>query len=347
VRYVIDSGRAKFKHFHNGLGLDSLLVKTISKSSAIQRTGRAGREGPGKCWRMYTEATYLSMQQQTTPEFLRCDLSSAILTMKARGIDDVVTFPLLDRPSRQALEKALLHLMNLGALDSAGTISSIGSQMARLPLTPSLSRVLIAASKVDHGPILEIIDIIAALSVENVFLNPTTEEAREKAIEARHDLTRRQGDHLTLLAAVRGFAGEPSDRKSWAERRWISHRGMRQVMEVRKQLRSQCVQQKLLHKSQLADADSPAISDELVERILRCFLRGFGANTARLMPDGSYKTFVGNHAVAIHPSSVLFGRKVEGIVFNEFVFTNKSYARGVSAVQTNWIGDAVEAMGEE
>lgn len=75
--------------------------------------------------------------------------------------------------------------------------------------------------------------------------------------------------------------------------------------------------------------------------LLKCFLKGFGRNTARLFPDGSYKTIVGNQLVAIHPSSVIFGRKVEAIMYNEYVFTNRSYARGVSAVQMDWIGEAL------
>lgn len=73
--------------------------------------------------------------------------------------------------------------------------------------------------------------------------------------------------------------------------------------------------------------------------VLRCFLKGFATNTARLFPDGSYKTIAGNQTVAIHPSSGLFGKKVEAIMYNEFVFTNRSYARGVSAVQMDWIGE--------
>jgi ATP-dependent RNA helicase DHR2 len=75
--------------------------------------------------------------------------------------------------------------------------------------------------------------------------------------------------------------------------------------------------------------------------ILQSFLSGFATNTARLVPDGSYRTVVGNQTVAIHPSSVLFGKKVEAIMYNEFVFTNRSYARGVSAVQMDWVGEAL------
>lgn len=75
--------------------------------------------------------------------------------------------------------------------------------------------------------------------------------------------------------------------------------------------------------------------------ILRCFLRGFATKTARLVPDGSYRTIVGNQTVAVHPSSGLFGKKVEAIMYDEFVYTNRSYARGVSAVQMDWIGEAL------
>ena len=89
------------------------------------------------------------------------------------------------------------------------------------------------------------------------------------------------------------------------------------------------------------DPDSLSISSELATSILKCFLKGFATNTARLMPDGSYKTVVGNQTVAIHPASSLFSKKVEAIMYNEFVFTNRSYARGVSAVQMDWVGEAL------
>ena len=336
VRFVIDCGKAKIKQFRSRIGLDSLLVKPVSKSAAIQRKGRAGREAPGQCYRLYTEAAYLELQQSNTPEILRCDLSHAILTMKARGVDDVVNFPFLDHPSRDAMEKALLQLYRLGALTDSGTISEIGQKMAKLPLTVSLGRVLIAAAQPEFDCVFEVIDIISCLSVENVFLNLATEEKKEKAESARHELYRREGDHLTLLTTVQAYAAEHSDRKAWADRHFVSHRAMHAVMDVRKQLRAQ---HKQYHR--LEPEDIRVITPEMATRVLKCFVMGFPTNTARLMPDGSYKTVIGNQTVAIHPSSVLFGRKVEAILYNEFVFTTKSYARGVSAVQMNWIGEAM------
>jgi ATP-dependent RNA helicase DHR2 len=85
----------------------------------------------------------------------------------------------------------------------------------------------------------------------------------------------------------------------------------------------------------------PTLTSDRAASILRCFLKGFAQNTARLVPDGGYRTIQGSQVVAIHPSSVLFGKKVEAIMYSEFVFTNRSYARGVSAVQMDWIAEAL------
>ena len=336
VRFIIDCGKAKIKQFRTRIGLDSLLVKPISKSAAIQRKGRAGREAPGQCYRLYTEQSYLDLEPRNTPEILRSDLSHAILTMKARGVDDIINFPFLDHPPREALEKALMQLYQLGALTDTGTISEIGQQMAKLPLTVSLGRVLIAAAEPELDCVSEVVDIISCLSVENIFLNLTSEEKKEEAQMARRELYRREGDHLTLLMTVQAYAAENADRKAWAERHFVSHRAMQAVMDVRKQLRTQCQQSKSLK------GEKPRqITSELATSLLKCFLKGFATNSARLMPDGSYKTIVGNQTVAIHPSSGLFGKKVEAIIYNEFVFTTKSYARGVSTVQMDWIGGAL------
>lgn len=230
VRYVIDCGKSKIKQFRTRIGLDSLLVKPISKSAATQRTGRAGREAPGQCYRLYTEQGYLKLQPQNTPEILRCDLGQAVLTMKARGVDDVVNFPFLDPPPREALEKALMQLFQLTALDASGAISRVGLEMARLPLTVPLARVLLAAAEPGLECLPEVIDIISALSVENIFLALNSEEKEEQAQAARRELYKREGDHLTLLATVRAYNAEHTDRKGWAETHFVSHRAMQAVI---------------------------------------------------------------------------------------------------------------------
>lgn len=230
VRFVVDCGKAKVKQFRTRLGLDSLLVKPISKSAAIQRKGRAGREAPGQCYRLYTEKDYLALDETNTPEILRCDLSQAILNMKARGVDNVMGFPFLTRPPREALEKALLQLLSIEALEESGQIGAIGKQIAKLPLTPTLGRVLLAAAENGPGCLTDVIDIISCLSVETIFLHTTSEEKKEEAETARRDLYRREGDHLTMMATVQAYAAENTDRKAWAQRHLVSHRAMQSVM---------------------------------------------------------------------------------------------------------------------
>jgi ATP-dependent RNA helicase DHR2 len=113
--------------------------------------------------------------------------------------------------------------------------------------------------------------------------------------------------------------------------------------DVRKQLIAQCKQVQILDpavSTPSAQSDNP-LHEASVMPILKSFLTGFATNAARLAPDGSYRTVMGNQTVAIHPSSVLFGKRVEAIMYNEFVFTTRSYARSVSAVQMDWVGEAL------
>jgi ATP-dependent RNA helicase DHR2 len=344
IRHVIDSGKSKTKQYRTRLGLESLLVKPISRSAAIQRQGRAGREAPGTCYRLYTEDGYRGLEERSVPEILRVDLSSALLVMKARGVDDVLNFPFLDAPPRDAMEKALLQLLHLGALNQDGSISEAGLTMSKFPLSPPLACVLVEAASPERNCLEDIIDIIATLSVENIFLNLVSEEKKEEAEAARRDLFRREGDHATLMVAVQRFAEEKSDRKGWCKKHFISHRAMVSVLNVRKQLREMCARLKLLPDASASSSTAKDIDDEHTRSILLSLLRGFISNTARLMPDGSYRTLMGNQNVAIHPSSVLFGRKVEAIVFSEFVFTGRAWARGVSAVQLDWVESVVEKI---
>jgi ATP-dependent RNA helicase DHR2 len=315
VRFVIDSGKHKTKQFRSRLNLESLLVKTVSKSSANQRKGRAGREAAGTCYRLYPEIEYLKFPASNDPEILRCDLTQLVLTLKAHGVSKLATFPLLTPPPSAPFERALLHLLQLSALDpQTGDITSLGRWLASLPLPASLGRVLLASTQPELNCLSECIDIVSALSVENLFIatHTGTEERKEAAEEARRDLYRREGDHLTLLATVQGYIAENADCKAWCERHFVSHRAMRAVVDVRKQLTAHMNR---YHKS----GPDELSSTDLPDRILRAFLTGFASNTAHLMPDGSYKTLLTNQGISIHPASVLFGRKVEAIMYNEFV----------------------------
>ncbi|KAI1265930.1 helicase associated domain-containing protein [Xylariaceae sp. FL1019] len=348
VRYVVDCGKAKVKQFRAQLGMESLLAKAISKSSAIQRTGRAGREGPGKCYRLYTSETYEELEEADLPEILRNDVLGAVLTMKARGINDILSFPLMDFPDVDAVEKALIHLFFLGALAKDGTITDIGRKLAIFPVSAPYGRVLLAAATPEFDCLLEVIDVIAVLtSGESIFhqLQHEDEAERDAIEEARKELQRREGDILTFLTTMQRYAAENADRIAWCRQRRISVRNMRQALNIRRQLRGICVNEKLFPASEPPPPDpQPFVpsSPEKADNLLRCFLTGFATKTALLAPDSSYVTVQGKHVVAIHPSSVLHGQKKEAIMFLEHVFTTKNYAKKVSSIRGDWI---VNAMG--
>ncbi|KAK0731847.1 P-loop containing nucleoside triphosphate hydrolase protein [Lasiosphaeris hirsuta] len=326
------------------LGMESLLAKPISKSSAVQRAGRAGREGPGKCFRLYTEESFDTLQQTDLPEILRTDVLGAILTMKARGIEDVLAFPLMDPPEVESVGKALIHLHMLGALDGHGNITETGRKMVLFPVTAPYARVILAAADPRYNCLLEAIDIIACITAgDDIFLQLRSEEAREDVEVLRKELWRREGDLLTYLTAMQRYAAENADRAVWCRARKMNTRNMRQALNIRKQLRGLALRHGLLAEAPPADPQpfAPTPPDQ-AELILKCFLKGFALKTALLMPDSSYATSVGKHVVAVHPASVLHGQKKEAVMFLEHVYTQKNYAKKVSAVQAEWVAQAFE-----
>ncbi|KAK9773686.1 putative ATP-dependent RNA helicase prh1 [Seiridium cardinale] len=343
VRHVIDCGKAKVKQYRARLGLESLLAKPISKSSALQRAGRAGREGPGKCFRLYTAESYKTMKDADLPEILRNDVLGAVLTMKARGINDVFSFPLMDFPDVDAVEKALIHLHFLGAIADDGAITDIGRKIALFPVTAPYGRVLLAAAEPEFDCLLEAIDIISCITAgESIFHQLNMEEEQEDTEEARKALYRREGDILTYLTTMQQYTAEHADRVDWCKKRKVNVRNMRQALNIRNQLRSQCIKDRLLREKPEADpVPFVPMAPERAEALLKCFLKGFVTKCALLAPDGSYVTTQGKHVVAIHPASVLHGQKKEAIMFLEHVFTQKNYAKKVSAIQADWIIDAL------
>ncbi|KAK6351407.1 putative ATP-dependent RNA helicase dhr2 [Orbilia javanica] len=185
VRHVIDCGKVKMKRFRHQLGIESLLVTDISQASAQQRKGRAGREAPGTCYRLYTEDYFKKLQKDTEPDILHCDLAGAMLTLLAmkseNSMSTVNDFPFLDGPSHQSRLKALTTLHELGAIGDNGNISDVGRKMSKFPLPPVQSRVIVAASEEEkpdqnseENVLVDVIDVLSCLSVDgNIILQPT------------------------------------------------------------------------------------------------------------------------------------------------------------------------------
>ncbi|CAO3623245.1 unnamed protein product [Cunninghamella echinulata] len=305
IKYVIDCGLAKLRGFNPKIGVESLLLHPISKSSAWQRTGRAGREAAGVCYRLYTEDTFRELDDDTVPEIRRCNLAAAVLSMKATGIDNILEFDYMDRPSRASLIRALEELYALGAIDDKGNLSTLGRRMAEFPLDPSFSKVIIQSG--EYGCSSEVIAIVSLLSVESIFFTPS--DKREQATESRRKFTHPEGDHLTLLNVLKAYWEVKGD-INWCKDHFINIRNVRIALEVRDQLIRFC---------QRIDINPSTSCGTDTDQILKCFLTGFFQNTALLQPDGSYKSVAGNQTVKIHPGSAMFGKSVEGIMYNELV----------------------------
>nr|XP_010926652.1 probable pre-mRNA-splicing factor ATP-dependent RNA helicase DEAH5 isoform X2 [Elaeis guineensis] len=177
IYYVVDPGFAKQNVYNPKQGIDSLVITPISQASAKQRAGRAGRTGPGKCYRLYTESAYRNEMSPTTiPEIQRINLGLTTLTMKAMGINDLLSFDFMDPPSPQALISAMEQLYSLGALDEEGLLTKLGRKMAEFPLEPPLSKMLLAS--VDLGCSDEILTIIAMIQTGNIFYRPREKQAQ-------------------------------------------------------------------------------------------------------------------------------------------------------------------------
>lgn len=148
IVYVVDPGFSKQKIYNPRLRVESLLVSPISRASCKQRSGRAGRTRPGKCYRLFTEQSFeKDLQENTYPEILRSNLSNVVLYLKKLGINDLVHFDYMDPPAPETLMRALEQLNYLGALDDEGELTDVGQKMSDFPLDPMLSKMLITAAE--------------------------------------------------------------------------------------------------------------------------------------------------------------------------------------------------------
>ncbi|KAL7258195.1 hypothetical protein ACSBR1_004332 [Camellia fascicularis] len=323
IYYVIDPGFAKQNVYNPKQGLDSLIITPISQASAKQRAGRAGRTGPGKCYRLYTESAFHNeMSPSSIPEIQRMNLGLVTLTMKAMGINDLLSFDFMDPPSPQALISAMEQLYSLGALDEEGLLTKLGRKMAEFPMEPPLSKMLLAS--VDLGCSDEILTITAMIQTGNIFYRPREKQAQ--ADQKRAKFFQPEGDHLTLLAVyeawkAKNFSGP------WCFENFVQSRSLRRAQDVRKQLLS------IMDKYKL----DVVTAGKNFTKIRKAIAAGFFFHAARKDPQEGYRTLVENQPVYIHPSSALFQRQPDWVIYHELVMTTKEYMREVTVVDPKWL----------
>jgi len=331
VVYVIDPGFSKQKVYNPRIRVESLLVSPISRASARQRSGRAGRTRPGKCFRLYTEQSFHNDLQETTyPEILRSKMSNVVLTLKKLGIDDLVHFDFMDPPAPETLMRALEVLNYLGALDDEGDMTDLGRQMAELPLDPQLSKMLICSP--DYNCSEEIVNIVASMSVPQIFMRPR--ESAKAADEAKAQFSDATSDHITLLNGFAAYEDVPRDeRRQWCWDNFINDRSISSACSVKKQLKGIMTRLDIplvTCKGRNGNFDTNAIRMALTSAMYM--------QVAYLQRTGSYLTVKDNQIVYIHPSSSIED-KPQWVLFEEFALTSKNYIRTVTTTRGEWLVD--------
>ena len=323
IYYVVDPGFSKQKAFNAKLGMDSLVVTPISQASARQRAGRAGRTGPGKCYRLYTEMAYKNEMLSTNiPEIQRTNLGNVVLQLKAMGINDLLGFDFMDPPPVATLVGAMEGLHALGALDDEGLLTRLGRKMAEFPLEPNLSKMLLLS--VDLGCSDEILTITALLSVENPFYRPRDKQGQADMKKAKFHQA--EGDHLTLLAVYKAWEASKFS-NPWCFENFIQSRSMRRSQDVRKQLVTIMDRYKLDILS----------TGKNYKKICMAITAGFFTNAAKKHPQEGYLTLVDQNPVYIHPSSAVFNKNPEWVIYHELVLTTKEYMRNIMVIDAKWL----------
>ncbi|KAJ5893565.1 hypothetical protein N7495_005256 [Penicillium taxi] len=329
IVYVIDTGFSKQKIYNPRIRVESLLVSPISKASAQQRAGRAGRTRPGKCFRLYTEEAFKDeLISQTYPEILRSNLSATVLELKKLGIEDLVHFDLMDPPAPETLMRALEELNYLACLDDDGHLTPLGRMASMFPLDPAMAVMLISSPEFYCSN--EILSIAALLSCPDVFLRPHSQRAR--AEEMKRSFAHPDGDHLTLLNVYHAYSSVPRENKrKWCHEHFLSQRSLEQADNVRRQLLT------TMEREDLELISTPHDDKKYHENIRRALCTGFFMQVAKKEAKGKgYVTVKDHQSVLLHPGSML-AHDPEWVIYHEFVLTSKNFIRQATAVKPEWL----------
>jgi len=304
ILYVVDCGYAKLRAFNPSTGIETLTAVPISKASATQRAGRAGRTKPGKCFRLYTADAYNNLTNATVPEIQRSNLAPVILQLKALGIDNVVRFGFLTPPPSELMVRALDLLYSLGALDDYAKLTKpIGTRMAELSVEPMMAKVLLSAPS--FHCLGETLSIAAMTSLQgSVWFH---HDGEKKATEsARRKFAAEEGDHITLLNVYQAFVTKGRREAKWCRDNFLNFKSMTRAVSIRAQLRRYLERFGMNVDESSASNRTPRDGANKSEQIRKCLTTGFFAHAARMQPDGTFKTVSGGTILHAHPSSLMF-----------------------------------------
>lgn len=338
IRYVIDSGLARISQYNVRARTTSLPITRISKASADQRKGRCGRVGPGICIRMYSEEDYLDREPYTLPEIKRSNLADVILQMISMDLGSPFEFPFVEPPPAAAIRDGFTALFELGALNKDKGLSPIGRLMAKLPIDPPISRILIAAR--DNNCVREITIIAPALAIQDPRVRPAGREA--SADQAHKKFAHKKSDFLSLLNIWDLFHGAQEQGLSWGRLKKfctshsLSFQRMREWIDLHDQLK------RLLKREKGFTENDQAASYAAVHQSLCCgLLRNMG-----LKKEKEKKLYqgAGGKEFMVFPGSHQFHSSGKWLIGATFLETNRLYALTVANVEVEWLIEAGEHL---
>lgn len=329
IGFVIDCGFVKLKSFDPASGIEALRISPISKASALQRAGRAGRTKPGKCFRLYPESVHQSMEQNTAPEIQRSNLAGMLLQLKALGIENVARFDFLSPPPSQAMSRGLELLFSLGALDEYAKLTKpLGVRLAQIAIEPMMGKALLSSAT--FGCLSEVLSIAAMTGVQG---NIWFENDTKKLDNVRRKFAAEEGDHLTLLNVYQAFVIRGKQEAKWSKEHGLNHKLMLKAVSIRAQLVRSLDGFGVQEEGGLKNTDRSHQS----EQIRRCLTTGYFAHAARMRPDGTFAT-IGGTILWAHPKSLMFTRKADWVIFGEVIeIGEKKYIEDVTAIDKNWL----------
>jgi ATP-dependent helicase HrpA len=350
IRYVVDTGLARISHYSPRSRTKSLPIVPISRSSADQRKGRCGRVENGVCIRLYSEDDYNNRPLYTLPEIRRDNLAEVILRMISLNLGDITTFPLIDRPSESSIKDGYNLLLELDAISVSAKkskkysnyhLSKKGKIMARMPLDPRLSCMLIEAHQ--HGCLKEITVIVSALSIQDPRERPADKSL--EADQAQACFTDPLSDFISILNIWNEYEKIITLQKSnarikqFCKNHFLSFRRMREWRDIFQQIF--LILEELQMTEKKVSTTSLLIKNEnefspLYEAIHKSILSGFLSNIAAKKEKNVYKA-TKDKEVFLFPGSSLFNRGKPWIVAAELVETSRLFARTAAAIDSNWL----------
>ncbi|XP_048121136.1 probable ATP-dependent RNA helicase DHX34 [Alosa alosa] len=237
VRFVVDSGKVKEMSFDPKAKMQRLQEFWISRASSEQRKGRAGRTGPGVCYRLYAESDYDAFAPYPVPEIHRVALDSLVLQMKSMGLGDPCSFSFIDPPPASSIQTAMTYLREQGALDVSGELTTIGSLLSQLPVDVVIGKMLVLGSLFN---LLEpVLTVAAALSVQSPFLRSA--QHNPDCSTARQPLHSNHGDPFTLLNTFNAWVQVKGERgggsRKWCRRRGLEEQRLYEMVNLRRQFK--------------------------------------------------------------------------------------------------------------